>query len=90
MSDAVPRKTPQHFVETDLDGEAVIMNVENGRFHALKETGLVIWRLIDGRRSVADIQAELLKAYDVDEGLCRGECEKFLMALKRAGFVEGV
>jgi len=90
MSERVPSKTAEHFVETELDGEAVIMNVDNGRFHALKDTGLAIWRLIDGKRSVSAIQTELLKTYDVDEERCRAECEGFFASLKGAGFVEGV
>lgn len=90
MSDGVPRKTAEHFIETELDGEAVIMNVDTGRFHALKDTGLAIWRLIDGKRSMAAIEAELLRTYDVDEMRCRAECERFFASLKRAGFIEGV
>ena len=90
MSEAVPSKATKHFVETELDGEAVIMNVDSGRFHALKDTGFAIWRLIDGKRSIAAIQAELVKIYDVDEERCRAECERFFASLKHAGFVEGI
>ena len=90
MNECVPRKTPQRFVETELDGEAVIMNVDTGHFHTLKETGLAIWRLIDGERSVTTIQAALLEAYDVEENRCRSDCEYFFASLQEAGFVEGV
>lgn len=90
MSESVPRKAARRFVETELDGEAVIMNVDNGRFHALKDTGFAIWRLIDGTRSIAAIQAELRKVYDVDDDRCREECERFFASLKHAGFVEGI
>lgn len=90
MKDLVLRKAQQHFVETELDGEAVVMNADTGQFHALKDTGLAIWRMIDGARSVGAIQAELLKLYDVDEECCRVECERFFASLKRAGFVEGI
>jgi len=87
MNDLVPSKATQRFVETELDGEAVIMNVDTGQFHALKDTGLAIWRLIDGERSIALILAELLKTYDVDEERCRSECERFFATLQSAGFV---
>lgn len=90
MNDSVPCKAAQRFVETELDGEAVIMNVDTGQFHALKDTGLAIWRLIDGERSIATIQSELLKTYDVDEDRCRSECERFFAALESAGFVKRV
>ena len=48
----VIRKAIGKFVETELDGEVVVMNVDTGRFHVLKETGLAVWRLIDGERSL--------------------------------------
>jgi hypothetical protein len=90
MNDRVPRKATQHFVETELDGEAVVMNVDTGQFHALKDTALAIWRLIDGERSVGAIQSELRKSYDVEQERCRAECERFFVSLHRAGFIEGI
>jgi len=89
MMTAVPRKVPDRFAETNLNGEVVLMNIDSGQFHALKDTGLAIWRLIDGVRSIAAIQTELLKTYDVDEAQCRAETFRFLNALKDSGFVEG-
>ena len=89
MIAAVPRKVPDRFAETDLNGETVLMNIDTGQFHALKNTGLAIWRLIDGVRSIAAIQAELLKIYDVDDAQCQAETFRFLNALKESGFVEG-
>ena len=90
MSERVPHKTTHSFVETEIDGEAVIMNLDTGHFHSLKETGLTIWRLIDGRRSIGAIQAALLDTYDVEESQCRADCERFFASLQQAGFVEGV
>ena len=90
MNERIPRKILQRFVETEIDGEAVIMNLDTGHFHALKDTGLAIWRLIDGKRSVTAIIAALLETYEVDEDRCHSDCERFLVSLWGAGFVEGV
>ncbi|MFO0993127.1 MAG: PqqD family protein [Hyphomicrobiales bacterium] len=90
MNERIPRKILQRFVETEIDGEAVIMNLDTGHFHSLKETGLTIWRLIDGQRSVSAIQAALLDTYDVEESQCRADCERFFASLQGAGFVDGV
>lgn len=82
------RKATGKFVETELDGEIVLMNVDTGRFHVLKETGLAIWRLIDGKRDLAAIQSELMGRYAVEEAQCRAETAKFIDMLNGAGLVE--
>jgi hypothetical protein len=84
----VIRKAIGKFVETELDGEVVVMNVDTGRFHVLKETGLAIWRLIDGERTLAAIQSELIARYAVEEARCRTETAKFVELLSGAGLVE--
>jgi hypothetical protein len=84
----VIRKAIGKFVETELDGEVVVMNVDTGRFHVLKETGLAIWRLIDGERTLAVIQSELIERYAVEEVRCRAETAKFVEVLSGAGLVE--
>ena len=88
MIDHIFRKSTGKFAESEVDGELVLMNIDTGHFHALKGTGLAIWRLVDGKRTLAAIQAELQRDYDVDEARCRSESAQFLASLKAAGFVE--
>lgn len=84
------RKAVDNFLETELDGELVLMSTENGSFHALKDTGLAIWRLIDGQSDVTAIQKVLNSQYDVDPTTCRNKVGAFLKTLSDAGFVEEV
>ena len=88
MGGMIIRKAAGKFVETELDGEIVLMNVDTGRFHVLKETGLAIWRLIDGERDLTAIQSELMGLYAVEEVQCRAETVKFIEMLNGAGLVE--
>jgi hypothetical protein len=88
MDGEAMRKATGKFVETELDGEIVLMNVDTGRFHVLKGTGLAIWRLIVGERDLAAIQSELMRSYAVDEVQCRAETVKFIDMLSGAGLVE--
>jgi hypothetical protein len=90
MSDTAIRKATGRFVETELDGELVLMNVDTGRFHVLKETGLAIWRLIDGERDLAALQSAMMERYAVEEARCRAETAKFVEMLSGAGLVECV
>ncbi|MEM7057782.1 MAG: PqqD family protein [Pseudomonadota bacterium] len=82
------QKVADSFVETELDGELVLLNLESGKFHALKDTGLAIWRLIDGVNDVEAIQRIIKSQYDVDDTTCRDKVTSFLGSLTAAGFVK--
>lgn len=84
----VYRKIADNFIETELDGELVLLNLQSGRFHALKDTGLAIWRLLDGKNDVSAIRQSMAERYNIDEAACRDKVSAFLQTLTAAGFVE--
>lgn len=89
MSTTTPiHKATDRFAETALDDELVLMNIDNGSFHALKDTGLAIWQLIDGTRDQAAICAALVESYAVDPQTCQAEVGRFIEQMAGAGFVE--
>jgi hypothetical protein len=79
-------KNVGQFLETAIDGEAVLMKSDTGRFNALKDTGLVIWQAIDGQRDPAAIAALLAERYDTSPAVC-ADVAAFLGELEHAGFV---
>ncbi len=60
-----------------IDNEAILLNLENGFYYTLNEVGCDSWKLIDARRMLKDIGAELCKVYDVD----RQQVERDLLTL---------
>jgi ribosome-associated toxin RatA of RatAB toxin-antitoxin module len=82
------RKATAHFAETELDDEIVLMNIDTGSFHALKGTGLAIWKLIDGTRDADAINSAMMARYDVDSATCSAEIGRFVDQMAGAGFVE--
>lgn len=54
----------------DLDGEAVMMNMEKGKYYNFNTVGSRIWQLIEKPVSVKEVVDELLKEFDVDEKSC--------------------
>lgn len=78
------------FVETTIDDETVIMDLESGDFLAVGGTGLEIWRRIDGTRDTAAIAAELSAEYDADLAAVRSDVDRFVEELRAAQLVEPV
>ncbi len=81
-------KRPERFVETDIDDEVVVMDLDSGNFFSLKDTALEIWRLVDGSRTSADIVAEIAAAYDLTESELAADIAAFLDQAQAAGLLE--
>jgi len=75
------------FVETEVDGEVVLMNVTDGSFYSLDGPALAIWRALDGARSVEDIAAMLAGDYDEQADVIEEHVNEFVNTLADAGLV---
>src|SRR6185295_19491986 len=57
-------------IASDLGGEVVILNMEDGVYYGLDEIGSLVWSLIQEPRSVATIRDLLLEEYAVEADRC--------------------
>ena len=60
----VPRKLTANFVETRVDEEILIVDLDGGELLSLDGTGRAVWELIDGERSLVAIAEALEGDYD--------------------------
>lgn len=51
---------------TILEGEAVLLNLDNGMYYSLNQVGTVIWELCDGHRTLAEILEKVCERFEVD------------------------
>lgn len=68
-------------LEADLDGEILLMNVEEGTTHGFNKTGSFIWNLIREPISVRFISKQLVLRYAIDEVICEQQVLVFLHEL---------
>ena len=71
----------------ELDGEAVILNLESGIYFGLDEVGTRFWQLIeqDGRLALA-LEA-LESEYDVEGEVLRADVDRLVAALVEKGLM---
>lgn len=81
------RKREDQFVETEVDGEVVVMNTATGNFFALEASGLAIWRAIDGAAGRDEIVAGLAHDYGESESAIAADVDAFLDRLNDAGLI---
>jgi len=65
----------------DLDGEAVVLELESGRYFGLNETGTRMWLLLLEHGEVEPALRALLEEYDVPEDRLRTELLGFVESL---------
>ncbi|MCX5840939.1 MAG: PqqD family protein [Deltaproteobacteria bacterium] len=67
----------------EVDGEGMIIDVEKSASYFLNETALLIFRMVNERKTVDDMKAVLLEQYDVDEGAVEKDIRDFLVRLEK-------
>jgi DNA-directed RNA polymerase subunit N (RpoN/RPB10) len=72
----------------DLDGEAVLLELESGRYFGLNETGTRFWHLLQEHGSVEPALRAMLDEYDVEEDCLRRELLSFVETLSSQRLVE--
>lgn len=85
------RRTPDAFVETEVDGDLIFMDVGEERFYSLKDTGIRVWQLIDdcgGWTTIEALTMALCEEFKVDKDVCQRDVAVLLAEMKTAGLVE--
>lgn len=78
----------EEIVASDIDGETVMMSVENGAYYGLDDIGSRIWKLIEKPINVSDLIDTLLEKFDVDRETCEKDVLTFLNELNEDKILE--
>ena len=68
-------------LSSNMDGETVMMSIENGEYYGLNEIGTRIWELTENEILIQDIINTLMEEYDVDEATCQSDVMEFVEEL---------
>ncbi len=74
----------------DLNGEAVILNMKNGKYYGVNSVGASIWAAIQSPVSFGDLQSAIMAEYEVDEATCRQAIRSFLDKMAKEDLIEVV
>jgi hypothetical protein len=75
-------------VSTQVDGEAVVLDLEGGVYYGLNPAGARIWSLVQAPQRVRQVEAVLLDEYEVEPEQCRREMLALLEDLLRHGLIQ--
>jgi|SRR6516162_2007136 hypothetical protein len=89
-TDSAVFRHQEHVLTSKLEDESLLLDLTSGNYFALNDTGLRIWELVDGRRSVAQIAKVIAREFDLAAADAAGCAQTFLRTLSKASLVEPV
>ena len=81
-------KCSEDQVSCDLDGETVLMSIQNGMYYGMDAIASRIWELIQTPQSVQQVCDSLQSEYEVPSEQCEKDVLTFLSALTDEGLIE--
>lgn len=75
-------------IVSDMDGEKVMLSIQNGKYYNLGEIGGEIWDLVESPTQVAEVVEALFSRYEVERSVCEEQTLAFLRQLAKESLVE--
>jgi hypothetical protein len=75
-------------VSTDVEGEAVILNFDEGVYYGLDKVGARIWELLRSPLRVSELRDKIVAEYGVPPDQCEADLRALLSELAEAGLVD--
>jgi len=82
-----PIPNPAAVQEQGSDGWTLLVNTDTAGAMAINHTGALIWKLIDGRRTTAEIAAEVRGRFPDAPDTVTDDVDALLTKLAEEGFV---
>lgn len=77
-------------LSAELGDEISLLNVKSGTYFTLNPVGASVWRQIQVATSLAQIKAQILSEYDVEDQRCESDLRQLLTELEASGLIEFV
>ena len=77
-------------VAADMDGDLVMMSIDNGEYYGVGGVGPRIWELLESPRTVEQITAGIVDEFEVEAETCREDILGFIRQLLDMGLVRQI
>lgn len=80
-------KDSNQIIDRVVDGEALLIHLQNGDYFSLNSTGTTVWENIDGSRTVQDLAELVVAEYDGDRDVIVADVLRLVNQLADEGLV---
>ncbi|KMK75025.1 lasso peptide biosynthesis PqqD family chaperone [Alkalihalobacillus pseudalcaliphilus] len=88
MKSNVVYQQVQGTIVSNMDGEKVMLSIENGKYYNLGEIGGEIWDLLERPLTLESLVEKLVNRYEISLSKCSEEVQGFLDELKEQNLIE--
>ena len=75
-------------VSTEVEGESVILNFDDGVYYGLDQVGGRVWTMLQSPVTPVEIRDRIVSEYEVEPDQCAADLEELLGELHAAGLIE--
>lgn len=75
-------------VSTEVEGESVLLNFDEGVYYGLDQVGARVWQLLQAPVTPAEIRDSIVAEYEVEPERCGADIQELLEELRAAGLIE--
>ena len=72
----------------EIDEETIILDSETQEYFSINDIGKVIWSLIEEKKNLEAIKAEMLDMYEVPQEQLEKDLLNFIQALEQKGLIK--
>lgn len=72
----------------EMQGEAVLLNIESGIYFGLDASGTATWAIMQKQKNIGKILDLLQQEYEIDPKTCQEDFLKFISNLQKNGLIE--
>jgi hypothetical protein len=79
---------PEDILVQDMQGESVLLNLDNSYYYGLDKMGTRMWHTLSGSESIQKAYDDLLARYDVEAGVLRRDLFELVQKLMDNGLLK--
>ena len=81
---------PEQVRFREIDGEAILLNLDSGVYFGLDEIGTRVWSLISEQLSLSDVQRRMIAEFDVSQSQLHQDLDQLIRELLSQGLLQRV
>lgn len=69
-------------LSSDMNGEAVILDLQSGGYYGLNEVGSFIWQFVQERKTIGEVRTAVLNEFEVAPDICDRDLTQLIKELE--------
>ena len=87
ISDSMKVTVPENVMFRDLEGEAVLLNLDNENYYGLDSVGTRMWNVLSSTGSIQEAYDVLITEYDAEPEVLRKDLLELVKDLETQGLI---